>query len=255
MRGKIIHYNAEDGRGLIATDGRQIPFEIGQWRSDTAPAINQVVDTAMDADTLESVTRVADEVLLKEKAGQLASKLGNAGGAALQSLKDSAPSDGSATSGLLQMLGKPLLIAHGLFAFSALVLTYVSTSALFGSRGFTLVGLSKLAEGMGASVGSSFWTWLAIVSIAVPVLWKSRWAWLALLLPLLATIKPFLDIGIAARKAAKEMQDLMGADAGSQVMNNLLDMLGTGIGFWICLATALFVASIGLKRVLLPPIR
>ena len=88
MRGKIIHYNAEDGRGLIATDGRQIPFEIGQWRSDTAPAINQVVDTAMDADTLESVTRVADEVLLKEKAGQLASKLGNAGGAALQSLKE-----------------------------------------------------------------------------------------------------------------------------------------------------------------------
>ena len=255
MRGKIIHYNAEDGRGLISTDGRQIPFEIGQWRSDTAPAINQVVDATMNEDTLESVTRVAEEVLLKEKAGQLASKLGSAGGAALQSLKDSAPADGSAASGLLQMWGKPLLIAYGLFAVSALALTYLSTSSLYGSRGFTLVGISKIAENMGASVGSAFWTWLAIVSIALPVLWKSRWAWLALLLPLLATIKPFLDLAIAARKTAKQMQDFLGADAGSQVMNNLLEMIETGIGFWVCLASALFIAAIGLKRVLLPPTR
>ena len=255
MRGKIIHYNAGDGRGLIATDGRQIPFEIGQWRSDTAPAVNQVVDVTMDVDNLESVTRVSEEALLKEKAGQLAGKLGSAGGAALQSLKDSSPADGSAVNGLLKMLGKPLLIAHGLFAFSALVLPYLSTAALFGSRSFTLVGISKLAESMGQSVGNSFWTWLAIVSIALPVFWKSRWAWLALLLPLLATTKPFLDMAIAAGKAAKEMQDMFGPNAGSQVMDNLLEMFEISFGFWVCLISALFIAGIGLKRVLLPPAR
>ena len=43
MRGRIIHYNGNDGRGLIATDNRQLPFEIAHWRSDTAPAVNLVV--------------------------------------------------------------------------------------------------------------------------------------------------------------------------------------------------------------------
>ena len=47
MRGKIIHYNGNDGRGLVAADTRQIPFEIGQWRSDTAPSLNQIVDLVM----------------------------------------------------------------------------------------------------------------------------------------------------------------------------------------------------------------
>ena len=255
MRGKIIHYNAEDGRGLISADGRQVSFEIGHWRSDTAPAINQVVDADMDADTLTSVTRVSDEVLLKEKAGQLASKLGSAGGAALQSLKEATPADGSAGAGVLALLGKPLLIAQAIFTLSALGLTYLSISAYGNDKGFSLIGVSKLSEGMGISVGSAFWTWLAIASIALPIVWKSRWAWLALLLPLLATLKPFLDITLAVYKAAKQMQDMFGAAGGNQVMSNLLDMLETGFGFWICLASALFIAAVGLKRVLLPPTR
>ena len=98
MRGKIIHYNGNDGRGLIATDNRQLPFEIAHWRSDTAPVVNVVVELSMAGDALEAVTRVPDDVLLKEKAGQLASKLGTAGGAALQSLKDAAPPNTSASA-------------------------------------------------------------------------------------------------------------------------------------------------------------
>ena len=91
MRGRIIHYNGNDGRGLIAADNRQLPFEIGHWRSDTAPSVNATVDLALAGDAVESVTRVPDDVLLKEKAGQLASKLGTVGGAALQSIKEAAP--------------------------------------------------------------------------------------------------------------------------------------------------------------------
>lgn len=253
MRGRIIHYSGSDGRGLVAADNRQLPFEIAHWRSDTAPTVNQVVDIGLAGDTVESVTRVADDVLLKEKASQLANRLGSAGGAALQSLKDSAPGEGTATSGWLQRLGKPLLVAHVLFVLSALALPYVKIGSFAGSRSFTLTGLSSVSEQLGASVGGSFWTWLGILSIALPLFWKSRWAWLALLLPLVATLKPLLDIASAAREAARGMEAMLGSRAGSQVMGQILDMLDTGIGLWLCLLAALFIAAIGVKRVLLPP--
>lgn len=255
MRGKIIHYNGNEGRGLIAADNRQLPFEIAQWRSDTAPTVNQVVELAMIGDTLDAVSRVPDEVLLKEKAGQLASKLGTAGGAALQSLRDATPTDASnPTTGVLALFGKPLLIAYGLFALSALLLPYIAIQTPFGvgGRSFTLAGLSDISETMGASVGGATWTWIGILSIALPLLWRNRFAWLALLLPLFATIKPVIDIAAAASKAASAMGDAMGRDISSQIGQQIAEMVHIGLGAWVCGLAALFIAGIGLKRVLLP---
>ena len=256
MRGKIIHYNGNDGRGLIAADNRQLPFEIAHWRSDTAPAVNLVVELTMAGDALESVTRVPDDVLLKEKASQLASKLGTAGGAALQSLKDAAPpSTAASASGGLQLLGKPLLIAHGVFVVAALLLPFISIESPFGIGGksFSLTGLSEASEAMGASVGGAFWPWLGILSIALPVFWRNRFAWLALLLPLFAAVKPAIDLALAARKASEQMSDALGADVGRQIAKQIADMLHIGVGAWICVLAALFIAAIGIKRVLLPP--
>lgn len=254
MRGKIIHYNSNDGRGLVATEERQVAFEITQWRSDTAPALNQIVDLVLDNEALASLAKVPDEVLLKEKAGQLAGKLGAAGGAALQSLKEHAPAE--CTGGWLMLLGKPLLGIHAFFAVSALVLPYLKVNPMFGGgRSFTLVGVSHLSESMGTSVGGAFWTWLAIASLALPVVWKARWAWLALLLPLLATLKPLLDLMSAASQAADGARGALGDQFANQIVKQMADMLGTGIGFWLCLASALTLAGIGIKRTLLPPIR
>lgn len=250
MRGRIIHYNGSDGRGLIATADRQIPFEIAQWRSDTAPVVNQIVEIQLSGDALASVSRVPDDVLLKEKAGQLASKLGSAGGAALQSLKDSSPT--SAPNGWWNTLGKPLVIAQAVFTLSALALPFVTISAPFGiGRSFTLAGLAGLSEQMGTSMGGALLVWLGILSIAAPLLWKSRWAWLALLLPLIATLKPALDITAGIRKASSGMGQMLGAEVSSRMTQQLLDMLGTGIGLWVCLLSALFIAALGAKRALL----
>ncbi|MGY0612704.1 MULTISPECIES: hypothetical protein [unclassified Luteimonas] len=256
MRGKIIHYNGSDGRGLIAADNRQLPFEIGHWRSDIAPTVNQVVDIALAGDDLESVARVPEDVLIKERAGQLASKLGSSGAAALQSIRDAAPTTGgNAASGWRQRLGIPLLAAYGVFAVSALGLPFISVSSPFGmgGRSYSLVGLGELSEALGASVGGAFWPWLAILSIALPVFWRSRFAWLALLLPLLATLKPAFDIIGAAGKASRAMGDAFGGDISSQMASQMADMIDTGFGAWACLLAALFVACVGLKRVLLPP--
>ena len=256
MRGRIIHYNGNDGRGLIAADNRQLPFEIGHWRSDTAPAVNVVVALTMAGDALEAVARVPDDVLLKEKASHLAGKLGTAGGAALQSLKDATPAGMPGTSvGALQVLGRPLLVAHGTFAFAALMLPFLSIDPLgLGGKSFTLAGLSEASEAMGTSVGGALWVWLATLSIALPVFWRTRLAWLALLLPLFATLKPGIDLALAASKATRGLNDSFESQLQRQIVEQLLGALQIGFGAWVCVLAALVVAAFGLKRVLLPPI-
>lgn len=255
MRGRIIHYNGNDGRGLIAADNRQIPFEIGHWRSDTAPAVNATVEVTLAGDALEAVSRVPEDVLLKEKASQLAGRLGSAGGAALQSFKESTPDMAATpTATAVQRLGKPLLIAHAIFVLAVFAMPYLSINPLgFGGRSFTLMGLSAASEGMGISVGGSFWTWLAILSIALPVFWRNRLAWAALLLPLVATLKPGIDILMATSKASNALGNSFEASLQRQIAKQLIEMLQIGSGAWICLLAALVIAAIGLKRVLLPP--
>lgn len=255
MRGRIIHYNGTDGKGLISADQRQIPFEISLWRSDTAPAINQVVEMRLDDETLESVTRVTDDVLLKEKASDLAGKLGAAGGAALHSLREAAPGNlPQVRAGAVQFLGKPLLIAHGVFAFSALMLPFLSIDPLgLGGRSFTLASLSEASEAMGTSVGGALWVWLAVLSIALPVVWRNRLAWLALLLPLFASLKPGIDLALAASKATSGINDSFESQLQRQIVEQLLDALQIGFGAWVCVLAGLVIAAIGLKRVLLPP--
>lgn len=255
MRGRIIHYNGNDGRGLIAADNRQLPFEITHWRSDTAPAVNLVVELTLAGDVLESVTRVTDDVLLKEKASQLAGKLGSASGAALQSIKDAAPPNaGASVAGGWQLLGKPLLIAHGVFTFAALMLPFLSINPLgLGGKSFTLAGLSEASEAIGTSVGGALWVWLAILSLALPVFWRNRLAWLALLLPLFVSLKPGIDLALAASKATRGLNDSFESQLQRQIVEQLLDALQIGFGAWVCVLAALVVAAFGLKRVLLPP--
>ncbi len=251
MRGRIIHYNNNDGKGLISAGERQFAFDISQWRSDSAPTVNQTVELGIADDHLQSVTRITDDVLLKEKASVLAGKLGSAGGAALQSLKESAPT-GAAGPWLIR-LGKPLLIAQGLFVIAALFLPYIEIKVPGVSVSYSLTNLSAAMERMGGSTGSAFWPWLGILSIGLPVFWRSRWAWLALLLPLLATVKPVFDILIAAHQAASAAGSMMGSEVAQRISDQILNMLSVGFGSVLCLLTALFIAVIGLKRVLLPP--
>lgn len=252
MRGKIIHYNGAEGKGLVSADGRQFPFEIAQWRSDSAPAINQTVELQVDGDTVQSLSRVSDETVLREKASALAGRLGGIGDGAVEAMKGA--SAGTGAAGLqagVARLGKPLLAIHVLFAVSALFFTFLRIDPGFGlGRSFSLVGLGELSEQVGSSVGGAFLPWLAILSILLPVFWRSRWAWLALLLPLVATIKPWLDVLSGVRKASKAVGDL---GIGRMVGEQLLDMLGTGMGLWLCLLTSLALAGFALKRTLLPP--
>jgi len=243
MRGKIIHYNAADGRGLIRADNTQVPFEISQWRSDSAPAVNQTVELHGLGEQLQ-VSRVDETALLKEKAGELAERLGQAGGAGLQAIKDNAPAGGCPW---LVRLGKPLLIAQGLFVIGALFFSYVTIDLPGASLGKSLVDLSALSGQLGTSVGGAFWAWVGILAFVVPLLWRSRLAWLALLLPLIATVLPMISLLRAAHQADMAMGNGMAAS------NGLLSMINPGLGAGLCAFSALFLAGLGVKRFFAPP--
>lgn len=59
MRGTIVHYNANDGRGLIAArDGGQYPFGIEAWRSGVSPKPDQVVDLSIEGRRATAVVLV-----------------------------------------------------------------------------------------------------------------------------------------------------------------------------------------------------
>jgi hypothetical protein len=67
MRGTIVHYNANDGRGLIAArDGGQYPFGIETWRSNVSPRPDQVVDVAVEGRQATAVVLVPRSARLAE---------------------------------------------------------------------------------------------------------------------------------------------------------------------------------------------
>jgi len=76
MRGTIVHYNANDGRGLIAArDGGQYPFGIETWRSSVSPRPDQVVDLVVEGRRATAVALVPRSARLVEAMRHLLRKL------------------------------------------------------------------------------------------------------------------------------------------------------------------------------------
>jgi len=72
MRGRIIHYNANDGRGLVTAEGRQYAFDITQWGSSIAPAVNQTVEATLAEDRIVGLVLMNPSTLAREKLTALA---------------------------------------------------------------------------------------------------------------------------------------------------------------------------------------
>ena len=74
-----------------------------------------------------------------------------------------------------------------------------------------------------------------------------------MLLPLFASLKPGIDLALAAAKATRGLNDSFESQLQRQIVEQLLEALQIGFGAWVCVLAALVVAAFGLKRVLLPP--
>lgn len=252
MRGKIIHYNPNEGSGLVSAEGNQYPFAIAQWKSDTAPTVNAVVDFELTEDAVSEIRSIPDDVLMKEKAAELAAKIGALGGKALGEAKAAAGSM-NAVSGnsALNFYGKPVLMAHGIFAFSAIFLPFIKIDTGIGTKSISLSGLADIQEMMGASLGGGALTWMAILSLVVPFFWRNKFSWLLLLLPMLAVLQPVWGVMQVISNAKKQMGGMMDSEFGEQMASQISSMLDIGFGAIVCFITAAIVAFIGVKRFIL----
>lgn len=56
MKGKILDFNIQSATGVIsADDGKRYNFSSSEWKSDKSPAINQIVDFSIDADSATAI--------------------------------------------------------------------------------------------------------------------------------------------------------------------------------------------------------
>lgn len=251
MRGRIIHYNANDGKGLIAAEGHQHPFDISLWASDTAPAVNHTVTVELVEGQLAKVERVSDNVLLKEAASDFASKAGEFGQNIGANLGAASSSDGRS---IIEKLGKPVLIAYAAFLIGSTIFNYLVIDIMgIQQVGKSLFNLSELPQfTSGSQINGSAFAVLALLSILLPIFWQKRWSWLALLMPLIATLNPIYSIASAVLKFSRQMGGNPMADKMSeQMIKQMMEMVSLGLGFWLCIAASIVLALIGVKRLIL----
>jgi hypothetical protein len=151
-------------------------------------------------------------------------------------------------------VGKDVAIAYGVFLIAALFLDFVSAG---GVLGVNLQLTSLLSGGMGV-MGEGrgiFLVLLASATIAVPFLWKNKFAPLAFTVPLIFTIIALWPLYEQHREQQQataamgefgplfeEMAEQMGGGGG------LLDSLG--LGAWAVIASALYLAVRGVMKFL-----
>jgi len=263
MRGRILQYNGTDGTGTIAADNQQYKFDIGMWKSATAPTVGKTVDLVVEDSRLSAVTIVPDDVLLREKTAELGGKLstlvsgigksaGASGGAAppppstnatggAAVMAGAAPGLNLAGNPIVQRYGTLTLGAYAVYLIGTLALNAISITFLGTSQGKPLYDIANLMSQIGGGGGVKFMLIIAYASIAVPLVWKDRRAWLALVLPLLAVLGAIWS-GIHAINSAA------GGFGGGNGGPSASDLFSLGFGFYVSLAAGLVLAWCGVQR-------
>jgi hypothetical protein len=262
MRGRILQYNGTDGTGTIAADNQQYKFDIGVWKSPTAPTVGKTVELVVQDSQLSAVTIVPDDVLLREKTAELGGKLstlvsgigksaGGTGGPAAAAHPNAsggaavigaAPGLNLAGNPIVQRYGTLTLGAYAVYLLATLVFNAISITFLGSSQGKPLYDIANLMSQIGGGGGVKFMLIIGYASIAVPVVWKDRRAWLALCLPLLAVLGAIWS-GIHAINSAAG-----GFGGGAGGGPGVSDLFSLGFGFYLSLAAGLVLAWAGVQR-------
>jgi hypothetical protein len=261
MRGRILQYNGTDGTGTIAADNQQYKFDIGMWKSPTAPMVGKTVDIVVQDSRLSTVMIVPDDVLLREKTAELGGKLstlvsgigksaGSPGGSASSSpnagggaaVIGAAPGLNLGANPIVQRYGTLTLGAYAVFLLGTLVFNAISMTFLGSSQGKPLWDIANLLSQIGGGGGVKFMLIVGYLSIAVPAVWKDRRAWLALCLPLLAVLGAVWS-GIHAINTAAG-----GFGGGGQGGPGVGDLFSLGFGFYLSLAAGLVLAWCSFQR-------
>lgn len=228
MRGKILQYNGNDGTGVVVVNDQQHRFTIAAWKGSAVPAVGKTVDVELVDGAVGSISLVGDDVLLKEKTAELTGKLG---GFVSDLTKSAGASGGSGGAGnIIEKFGKPVLGSYVVFLIGTTMLNTMVMKMFGQSEGRPMFGMADQLAQAGGGGGMKGLLILAYASFVLPMVWKDKRAWLALLLPIVAVLWAMWSI-----------QKAMGPMSG---------LVSYGIGFYVSLAAAAVIGLMGVKKFL-----
>ena len=235
MRGRILQYNGNDGRGIIVVDGLQYEFGISAWKGDTAPAVAKAVDVVLADGKIQTVMLVPDDVLLREKTAELTGKLGSMVGGLSAGL-----SKGGAGGSVVAFYGRNLLVAYGVFLLGTLVFNAISIKFFGTAEGKPLFEIASLLSQLGAGKGIKGGLLLAYGGFAVPYFWRDRRGWLLLLLPVLVVLWALWS----------GRQAMSGGSGGGPMGGGASDVFSLGLGAYLSIVSGVVLAAGGMRRYL-----
>jgi hypothetical protein len=251
------------GPGLVIVQGQQHPFTLeGVWRSDTLPRTGVVVDVDIDSSgQVVAMTAVPEAQLAREQAE-----------AALQIAKERG---GRLASGLVDRFGVAKLAAAGLLVLGWWFLSTVTVdAAMLGKLKISfwqLLGILNTGNPLEALAGgrrgssTGLYGLSAVLCLVAPFVshwWKDRRAHLSGLLPLAFMVFVVLMVFSGMRELDQMGQQQsamlggaqfqgMAAEFQREARNAMLEALSIGLGFWLSLAAAAYLAARAVKDYLL----
>lgn len=253
-RGRILAYQPS-GQGSVSVAGVQYPFDIAShWRSDTAPAINAVVDVRFnDAGAIDSLTLVPTQQITQE----------DMAGAAKLAREKGQQVWGNAVSTLgVKVLGAIGVLVAGAFVFNTLGMRLFATVS---HSYWQLLGLSTDSlesfgrSGAGGFTSAQFFFLLSIAACFATMASSHPKAALGKCAPLLFVVIHtsllFFKIKGAVSQAGEAMNGMsamLGARAArmadqmaSEMLAQVWQGLSFGIGFYLVIAAAAVLAGFG----------
>lgn len=251
-RGTILR-DTNAGPGMLHVDGARHTFTLEQhWLGDAAPQVRMMVDVRFDEQgQVEAVTpaQIGKEEL--DKARKIAR----------QAIESGTP----ALAGVSARIGIPVLAAVALLAVSWIWLPFLKVTVVAGMhQSATLFEVLRLAnsgaslQSFGQAGGSSglygLLCGLAMLAPLAPAFIAQRKAALLYLAPLAFLLCIALGIYLKVRSMADDMRDFAGPQANAMVdamIAQIGNALSTGIGAWVSLVAALYLAWRGVQRLVL----
>ncbi|MGE5471835.1 MAG: hypothetical protein ACM3X0_13625 [Bacteroidota bacterium] len=268
LRGKIISSQVDGG--IVSISGNQSRFSLEQhWRSDAVPRLDMVVDVEFDqAGTLLVVRAVSEAELAKEELKRIsdhtqkaaAQLVGQASAIGLPIARKAAAE-----------MGVPTLVALAAVLVGWMFLNILTVHILGNSyQGFTFYGVLRLVNNVehldvnaisnwgnaGAGI-YGFLCYAALAAVCVPHLVRKRHAWFGYTAPFLFMAGTLLSIYLKLRsslnESAAQMQALGGSRMGdivNEMSAQMMKAVSLGLGFYIALAAATFLAARGTLKFL-----
>ena len=276
-RGRVLRDTAS-GEGLLSIDGTQYPFRLeGMWRSDLAPKTNMAVDVEFDdGGAIAAIRAVDPTAAAREQASKFAAQAGvaakQAGEVARQAASEIRAKGLPALTAYAQVVGVKTLAAMALVLVGWFFLAIASIDFFGDKVSATYYDLMRVLNNPQNGIatiarqsraGAGFYGFLTIAALLAPLLphlVKGRSTWLAYCAPaawmLLAVLVGAWKVSASISEAKRQFGSFGGELGGmaSEFMKEAINAMSIGLGFYLSVAAAGYLAYVGLKRYRAPDV-